>query len=304
MCRNRTHPTPKDATTVLKTAEHTSTHSLPIHYDEYLWAVGNHNTDMTGSLIGGLLFVAAGGVGDYHGFKAHSLTVDGCECTVVEPKTPANHRHWIWRMEFFDHRPEADLALLASGYHLAYMNVGNTFGSPKAINHLDKFYLTITRQFKLNRKVVLEGFSRGGLYAYNFAAKYPGRVAAIYGDAPVLDFKSWPGGRGKGPGSKGDWADLLKCYEFANEQDALEYKLNPVDNLRSLAKAKIPILHVIGGADEVVPVEENSDLVESLYRALGGFIQVIRKPGGLHHPHSLDDPQPIVEFILKNSLAR
>jgi pimeloyl-ACP methyl ester carboxylesterase len=241
--------------------------------------------------------------GDYHGFTSHKFKVDGCESIVVEPNTPANHSPWIWRMEFFDHRPEADLALLAHGYHLAYINVGNTFGAPSAIKHLDKFYQELTRTYKLNRRVVLEGFSRGGLYAYNFAAKYPGRVAAIYGDAPVCDFKSWPGGKGKGPGSKDDWMSLQQCYEFKTEKAALDYKLNPVDNLGSLIKAHIPILHVIGGADEVVPVEENSDLVESRYRAMGGVIQVIRKPGGLHHPHSLDDPTPIVEFLLKNSLA-
>ena len=39
----------------------------------------------------------------------------------------------------------------------------------------------------LGCRVVLEGFSRGGLYAFNFAATHPTRVAALYLDAPVLD---------------------------------------------------------------------------------------------------------------------
>ncbi len=240
-------------------------------------------------------------IGDYHGYVSHQFKVDGCDCIVVEPKSADGKRRWIWRLEFFDHRPEADLALLKGGYHVATMNVGNTFGSPKAIAHLDKFYLEAVKQFKLNRKVVLEGFSRGGLYAYNFAAKYPGRVAAIYGDAPVCDFKSWPGGKGKGPGSKSDWESLIKCYEFKDEKEAMEYKLNPIDNLEVLVQAKIPILHVVGDADEVVPVEENTNVVEERYKTLGGVFQVIRKPGGLHHPHSLDDPTPIVEFLQRYS---
>jgi len=272
----------------------------------------NYNSNMFTTMAAGILFATTaqgatqlpGITQDYHGFNLHRFTVDGCECSLVEPKTAAKGNPWIWRMEFFDHRPMADLALLERGYYLAYMNVGNTFGAPSAIAHLDKLFQMVTRQLHLNRKVVLEGFSRGGLYAYNFAAKYPARVAAIYGDAPVCDFKSWPGGKGKGPGSKDDWKSLLTCYEFANEQTALDYKLNPVDNLAVLAKARIPILHVIGDADEVVPVSENSDLVESRYKALGGFIQVIRKPGGLHHPHSLDDPTPIVDFILSHTLAK
>jgi hypothetical protein len=35
--------------------------------------------------------------------------------------------------------------------------------------------------------------SRGGLIIYNCAVANPEKVAAIYGDAPVMDFKSWPG---------------------------------------------------------------------------------------------------------------
>ena len=71
-----------------------------------------------------------------------------------------------------------------------------------------------------------------------------------------------------------------------------------MDNLAPLAKAHIPILAVIGDADEVVPVSENINLVETRYQALGGKIHVIRKPGGKHHPHSLVDPAPIVDFAV------
>ncbi len=44
-------------------------------------------------------------------------------------------------------------------------------------------------------------------------------------------------------------------------------------------------------------------LLEKRYRALGGDITVIAKPGVGHHPHSLKDPAPIVEFVLR-SLSR
>ncbi len=35
-----------------------------------------------------------------------------------------------------------------------------------------------------------------------------------------------------------------------------------------------------------------------------GNIQLIRKKGIGHHPHSLEDPTPIVEFILKHTLTK
>ncbi|MCX7010262.1 MAG: SGNH/GDSL hydrolase family protein, partial [Kiritimatiellaeota bacterium] len=65
--------------------------------------------------------------------------------------------------------------------------------------------------------------------------------------------------------------------------------------------AKIPILSVCGEADQVVPLAENTRLVEQRYKALGGHIEVIAKPGCDHHPHSLKDPTPIVEFVQKNT---
>lgn len=36
------------------------------------------------------------------------------------------------------------------------------------------------------------------------------------------------------------------------------YRGNPIDNLELLAKAGIPLIHVIGDADEAVPPEANS----------------------------------------------
>lgn len=76
------------------------------------------------------------------------------------------------------------------------------------------------------------------------------------------------------------------------------YDKNPVDTLAPLAKARVPIFAVVGAADEAVPLSENIDIVEKRYQALGGKIQVIRKPGGKHHPHSLPDPKPIVDFAV------
>lgn len=236
----------------------------------------------------------------WNGFERRDFKVDGRDCLLVLPKEPAAGKPWIWRTEFFGHEPQADLALLAKGFHVAYMNVSNMYGAPAALDHMDQFYAHLTSERGLSKKTVLEGFSRGGLFALNWAARNPDKVASIYNDAPVCDFKSWPGGKGKGKGSKGDWDRLLKVYGLTEEQ-ALAYKLNPVDNLAPLAAAKIPILHVCGDSDDVVPMDENTRVVETRYKALGGEMIVIAKPGIGHHPHSLKDPAPIVDFVLKHT---
>ena len=70
------------------------------------------------------------------------------------------------------------------------------------------------------------------------------------------------------------------------------------------ADAHIPLLHVYGEADTVVPWDENTGVVAERYRKLGGSIVLIPKPGKGHHPHGLEDPTPIVEFILKNAAPK
>ncbi len=236
----------------------------------------------------------------YNGFIMQTFDVDGCKCHLVEPHKAKAGRPWVWKAEFFEAFPKFELAMLEKGFYLAYITVGNTFGSPSALKHWYPFYREMTERRGLSRHPVLLGLSRGGLYVYNWAAANPDKVSCIIGDNPVCDFKSWPAGKGKGPGSPQDWQDLLKCYGFKTEAEALSYKKNPVDNLKPLADAGIPLLHVCGDADEVVPFEENTVILKENYEKLGGHIEIIIKPEGKHHPHGLEDPAQMVEFVLRN----
>ena len=53
----------------------------------------------------------------------------------------------------------------------------------------------------------------------------------------------------------------------------------------------------------MVPIAENTLLIEKKHHEkLGGLeFKVIVKPGVNHHPHSLRDPTPIVDFILAHA---
>lgn len=204
--------------------------------------------------------------GDWNGYKKHDFSVAGRGAILVVPKTPAPGNPWIWRTEFFGVAAQADIALLGKGVHVGYIAVGGLFGAPVALDAMDSYYDHVCKEFGLNAKPVLEGFSRGGLYAFNWAARNPTLVTAIYADAPVCDFKSWPGGGGRSRFMGRDWGAVLKAYEM-NDGEARAYKFNPVDNLKPLAEAKIPILCVIGdNHDWIVPIEENALLVEARYK--------------------------------------
>lgn len=234
----------------------------------------------------------------FHGFTMFHDAERGRR--VVVPKTAALGRPWVWRARFWGHEPQFDVAMLKRGWHIAFCDVGNLFGSPEAIANGNAFYHDLVTKHALSTAPVLEGMSRGGLFIYNWAAANADKVTAIYGDAPVMDFTSWPGGRqaGKtGPGAPAAWQTCLKAYGLTPEQ-ALSYQQTPLNRLAPLATARIPIIHVVGDADEVVPVAENTTIAEHRYRALGGTFEVIHKPGIGHHPHSLKDPTPIVDFVL------
>ena len=237
-------------------------------------------------------------VSTWYGFTRHHFTIEGCAAWIAEPQRARQGNPWAWCMEFpdaFTTRCAAPL-LLEQGFHYVYLDQFNNFGSPTALKRFHVFYeMMIARG--VSAKAALIGISRGGLSAYRWASKNPEKVAVIYGDAPVCDFKSWPAGKGKGTGSPGDWDCCIRAYGFHDEAEALAYPGNPVDTLAPLAKAGIKIIHVVGDVDDIVPVTENTALVESRYRQLGGEIQVIHKPGIGHHPHGLEDPKPVVDFI-------
>ena len=237
----------------------------------------------------------------WHGYEILDSTLNGRDFKIVFPERPNGNRDWIWRARFWGHEPQTDLALLDQGIHVAYIDVAGLFGNEEAIGIWDEFYALATGEFQLNHEVVLEGMSRGGLIVYNWANRNAEKVACIYADAPVCDFKSWPMGRGKGSGSEQASKACLEQYGFTQEQ-ALDYKGNPVDHMDNIARAQVPILHVVGDADKVVPVSENTGLLKARLNELGWDLEVINKPGVGHHPHSLEDPKPIVEFILTHTL--
>lgn len=239
----------------------------------------------------------------WSGFDRYDFEVGGKPVLIVAPKREAPGRPWVWHGEFFGHKPAPDIALLERGFHVVYLSVPDLLGAPEAVQHWNTLYRELTEEHGFAPKVALVGLSRGGLYCYNWAAANPEKVACIYGDAPVCDFKSWPGGFGKGQRSDRDWQLVLQHYGFKSDAEAKAYAKNPVDNLARLAGAKVPLLHVFGDADEVVPWEENTGLVAERYGKMGGSITLIRKPGVKHHPHGLDDSTPIVEFIWQHTAS-
>jgi pimeloyl-ACP methyl ester carboxylesterase len=239
----------------------------------------------------------------WHGFDRFDFEVDGKPVTVVAPRESAAGRPWIWHAEFFGTVPEPEIALLAKGFYIVHMQTPDLFGSPTAVANWDALYKEMTEKYGLSKRPALVGISRGGLYCYNWAAKNPEKLACIYGDAPVCDLHSWPAGKGKGSGNPTEMTRLMAVYGAKSEEELFEKAASPIDELKTLAEAKVPLLHVYGDADQGVPPEENTAVLAERYKQLGGEIALIAKPG-VGHVHGLEDSTPIVEFIESNCLTQ
>jgi len=229
----------------------------------------------------------------WNGCSRYDFKVLDRDAIVVVPEAPAPGRPWIWRPAFFGAFPTVDIALLEKGWHVAYYDVTHLYGSPRAVEYAKEFHDVVAERFKLPAKATVEGFSRGGLIALAYAARYPETVASVYVDAPVCDLTSWPG-RGREL-----WKDVLAEWGAEDSELTPDFRGNAFTYAPVLAEARIPIITVCGGADEVVPYKENMDRFRRLFQECGGIIETIVKPDCGHHPHSLENPEPVVDFLTR-----
>jgi sialidase-1 len=241
----------------------------------------------------------------WKGFERVYHNVSGHVSWVVKPAFALPGKPWIWRASFPDWHPDMDSILLSRGFHLGYVSVDDQYGSPYALQVWDRFYQYATDSLYLSSRVALEAVSRGGLYAYGWAKRNPDKLTLIYAEAPVCDIKSWPGGKGAGKGSPENWKQLLGVLNMS-EQQAMAYNENPIDDLQGLASFKVPIIHVIGIQDEIVPNQENTDLLVQRYTKLGGPALVYpvtmgpQELGGHHFP--IEHPEWWADMIMANSM--
>lgn len=237
---------------------------------------------------------------EWRGFERLDFEFDGHRCILVKPHQAAEGNPWVWRAEFFDAFAQVDEEMAHQGYHIAYVALCDRYGCPSAVEDMEKFRAMLVEKFHLAEKAQLFGFSRGGLYACNYALRYPQYTDKLYLDAPVLDVRSWPGGKGKGIGGKREWLECMQCYGLT-ESTAPDFRGNPLDHAEALAETGIPVIMVAGGSDAVVPYDENGELFAARFRKAGGRMEVIVKPACGHHPHSLEDPSPVVRFLTEEA---
>ena len=184
---------------------------------------------------------------------------------------------------------------LKAGIAIAGIDVGESYGSPKGRALYSALHRHLVEKRGMARQACLLARSRGGLMLYSWAAENPDKVRCITGIYPVCNIASYPG-----------LPRTCRAYGLTAEQlQAQLAKHNPIDRLAPLAKAKVPIFHIHGDMDRVVPLDKNSAIVKQRYDALGGpmTLEVVKGQG-----HNMwvgwFQSQALVDFLIKHAARK
>jgi pimeloyl-ACP methyl ester carboxylesterase len=234
------------------------------------------------------------------GCERLDFQVDGHRAFIIRPARPAadGARPWVWYAPTFTNLYPSPrhkwlmTRLLDRGFAIAGIDVGESYGNPKGRAAYQSLHDVLTREFGLSRKASLLPQSRGGLMLYNWAAEHPDLVACIGGIYTVCDLTSYPGPDRAAP-----------AYDMSpDELRAHLAEHNPIDRLKPLADAKVPIFHIHGDADRIVPMERNSGELIRRYVALGGSGELLVVPGKGHEEiDAFFQSQSLLDFFLSHS---
>lgn len=234
------------------------------------------------------------------GVTIEKFAVDGHAVTLKVPDHAAAGKPWLWVGEFAGHLASFEDGLVERGWHVAYVDLKNRFGSPGSMAVWEKVYAELHERRGFSAKPALLGISRGGLYVNAWTRLHPDRVSVLYLDNGVCDVRSWPGGfplSAKGAGSASDWELYKTEFKFTSDAEAQSNSTRPADGFAPAAKAGVLLISVHGTADTVVPYGDNAKAIVDFWTRARGNFRLFPKEGGDHHPHGLPDPQPLIELL-------
>ena len=235
------------------------------------------------------------------GGERKDFSMGGHKAFIILPKTgPAGtseKRPWVWYAPTFagtlPTREHEWLfsRLLNAGFAIAGVDVGESYGNDAGRKAFTQLHSHLVEEFDLSPKACLLPQSRGGLMLYNWAVEHPDKVQCVAGIYTVCNLASYPGLDKAAP-----------AYNFTPEQLAKHLpEHNPLDRLRPLAEVKVPIFHIHGDADTVVPLEKNAGELVDRYRKLGGPAELVVVPGKGHEvcPEFFES-EKLLTFLLSN----
>ena len=237
--------------------------------------------------------------GLWHGYKLVKEEFLGKELYIACPDEKKCDGKWVLKTEYREAFPNTELKLLEKGYHVVHLkNRSRWYPEDDVLDHA-ALCRYMHEEKGLSEKCVIVGMSCGGCQGVIFAAQYPQYVSCMYLDAPVIDFLSVVAGFGNRKNNGNMMTEFSNAMGI-DKIGLLSYRKHPLDYIPKLVKSRIPVVLVAGDSDKVVVYEENGKLLYDAYVDAGIEIQLHMKKGCDHHPHGLEDPTPVVQFIMKH----
>jgi dipeptidyl aminopeptidase/acylaminoacyl peptidase len=191
---------------------------------------------------------------------------------------PNQHHHWLIEQ------------LYQTSIAFAGIDIGESWGSPAGRELFSAFFAKLIKEYPIKDKACLLPQSRGGMMLYTWAAENPEKTACLGGIYPVCDLTD-----------RVERPHILRAYGLtATELKTQLKEHNPINRLEPLARAGVPILHVHGDNDTVVPLEKHSAVLIERYKKLGGPAELVIIPGGEHdmNPAFFRSPR-LLDFFIK-----
>jgi len=234
----------------------------------------------------------------HNGFEMITEEFEGRELIIVKPEKP--NGKWAFKTEYFAAFPAVQIELLKLGYYIVHIKNISRWHVDEDTEVRAKVAEYMHEKYNVQKKCVVIGMSCGGMQGIYFGAKYPEYVSVLYLDAPVVNLLSCPLSLGAANhnGINAMTDEILRDKNMTFNE-LLSYREHPLDYIPALTENKIPLILVCGDSDTVVPYEENGALLDKAYRENNLIIETIVKEDCDHHPHSLSDNTPIIEFIKK-----
>lgn len=236
---------------------------------------------------------------EWRGFKRIDFKFEGREAILVLPSEANAEKNWLLKTEYFSAFQDFEYEMVSRGWHLAFIKNVTRWCINDDLDLKARFAAALAEELGLYPKCLPVGMSCGGMIAVKFAARYPERVSALYLDAPVMNLLSCPAALGNGRATA---LPEFTAHTGITLAELLSYREHPIDKMHLLLENNIPVFMIYGTADPIVPYEENGKILEDFYRANGGIIEAVGKPGCAHHPHGLEDNSPIIKFAEKHRL--
>ena len=230
---------------------------------------------------------------EWNGYEKLDFQLEGRNAILVCPKQPRADKKWLLKTEYFGAFPQFELDMLGLGYYVAHIKNTTRWCLPEDTDAQARLCEFLSREFGLCSKCMTVGMSCGGMQSVYLAAKYPGYVAAMYLDAPVLNLLSCPCGLGV---ARNHLYEEFVRATGKTVSELLNYRDHPIDRVDRVIESGIPAILVCGNSDSVVPYAENGKYLAEKYRASRVPFAEFLKEGCDHHPHGLEDRTPLIEF--------